>query len=114
MQRDLELIRRLLIAIEKLPYPNQYISFPWSEPCADVISYHVNLMQQGGLIQATENKLSCFNEWNDVCLTWKGHELLELIRAEENWQEAQNAVEKRSHGNNLELIKQHLLKRFQA
>jgi len=114
MQRDLELIRRLLIEIETLPYPNEYISFKWADQDAEVISYHVNLMHEGALIQAFENQLSCFYEWNDVRLTWHGHELLELIRDPNTWQSAKNAVEQFSHGNNLELIKQHLLQRRAA
>lgn len=111
MQRDLQLIRRLLIEIETLVYPNEYISFKWTDQDQQVVSYHVNLLHEGGLIQAFENKLSCFYEWNDVRLTWAGHELLELIRNEATWQAALQAVQQDSDGNNLELIKQQLLQR---
>ncbi len=112
MLRNMELIRRLLIAVEALPYPNEYISFKWADQDAQKVRYHVNLLHEGGLIQAYANPLSCFDEWSQVRLTWEGHELLALLRDEPVWQQAQAAVQERSGGDNLVLLKNYLLQHY--
>ncbi len=114
MYRHSQLIRRILLAIEPLPYPNEYISFDWKDYTPDMISYHVNLLHDSGLIQATENKLTCFDEWNDVRLTWTGHEFLELIRDEKVWKTTLDTVKKTTGGDSFELIQYHLLQHYQS
>ena len=86
MQRYPELIRQILLRIEEFPFPNQYMTFRFQEYEAPVVVNHVTLLREAGLIEAEENPYSCFDEWSNVRLTWRGHELLELLRDGERWQ----------------------------
>jgi hypothetical protein len=92
MRRDAALIRWLLLHIETLAYPNQYISFHFEGYSRDEIVYHVEILSESGLIQAQGNRYSCFDEWSDVRLTWTGHELTALIRDLHIWEEALAAL----------------------
>jgi hypothetical protein len=109
MQRDPDLIRKLLLAIEPKPFPNQYVSFEFDGHSEDGIAYHVLLMSEGGLIAAEKNPYSCFEEWNNVRLTWHGHELLDLCRDENRWQQAKQQLLQQSAGLNFEALQRILL-----
>ena len=112
MKRDPDLIRKLLLRIEECPFPNQYVTFKFAGHEAEEIVYHVTLLCESGLIEAEENKYSCFDEWNNVRLTWRGHELLELVRDQTRWQNALERAEQVSGGTvNFELVGQVLLRR---
>lgn len=110
MRRDPELVRRLLLEIETLPYPNQYTSFNWPEYSTDDIAHHIEIMNEDGLIEAFSNKYSCFDEWNEVRLCWRGHELLDLARNQEQWEAALARMEAEKLGMNFEVLRRLLIK----
>lgn len=86
MKRDLELIKELLIQIEESKAPARKdvrVIVKGEEP--EVISYHIKLMKDAGLIDAEDT--SGFNtyRWIPTSLTWDGHEFLDAIRNDTVW-----------------------------
>lgn len=87
MQRNWDLIRQILIKLEQktdtqgLLHPNQFSGYD-----ENTVSYHMNLLRQAGLIEAT-----CKTHGNApvFCLatnlTWAGHEFLDAIRSDAAW-----------------------------
>jgi hypothetical protein len=108
MQRNPELIRHILLKIEELPFPNQYMSFQFKDYKDLEITYHVTLLTESDLVEAEAHPYSCFDEWSNVRLTWQGHELTDLIRDEKRWQQA---LEKTGQTGsvNFEILKKQLL-----
>jgi hypothetical protein len=110
MRRDAELIRLLLLHIETLAYPNQYMTFHFDGHDASAIVYHIDILKESGLIQAEENRYSCFDEWSNVRLTWIGHEFTALLHEEQHWQAALAAVRAACGGEvNFALLQARLL-----
>lgn len=112
MKRDWELIRQILLKLEQksdtrsVVHPNQ---------CYDeeTVSYHLRLLDQAGLIEAT-----CGAHHNApvFCLgrnlTWAGHELLDAIRADSTWNRIGGLAKEKGLDLSFEAIKhiaRHLL-----
>ena len=92
MERDLDLIRAILLDIEARGTPTQLID-PTVEGSNDLqISYHVMLMEDAGLIRATDRSAIGIFRWSAGSLTWLGHELAEYLRDETLWETAKRDV----------------------
>jgi predicted transcriptional regulator len=97
VKRDWNLIRQILLELEKDPDPPvgpRAISIDGA--AAEAVSYHVMLMSQAGLIEAENCTSTSGFDWLPIGLTWNGHELLDSIRKDSVWR----AVTKRlaAHG----------------
>ena len=80
MKRDWELVRLILLEIEKLPpngilFPQHIKGFP-----PEVVSYHFKILKEAGLIVADCDYLCVAKS-----LTWEGHEFLDRIRENSVW-----------------------------
>ncbi len=87
MTRDWDLIRALLLKLEQKPDSQGFVHLnalpAWDE---DTVSYHIRLLSQAGLIEATckesnQAKVFCLA----INLTWDGHELLDSVRNDNAW-----------------------------
>ena len=89
MQRDMELIRKVLLAIEKAPEldrRSKYVIHQSAQlgladcPTPDVI-YQLILLIEAGLISGTSA-----NDGPMITgLTWQGHEFLDDVRDDDTW-----------------------------
>lgn len=72
MKRDADLVRDILLSVEA-----DHSGIKSKVTDQDIINHHLHLMIEGGLLSGNE-----INEgqWQIYGLTWKGYELLELIR----------------------------------
>ena len=91
MKRDMDLVRKILLAIEESESGN--IKLDRLDDDLDRVYRHVALMEEFGLVDAiiirsgdgpVERILRC--KVKD--LTWKGHEFLEKARDESIWEKA--------------------------
>ena len=84
MKRDMELMRRILLAIEASndDEPNS-IRLPRHEFDPLHIAHHIRLLQEGNLIHAVENRGTAIVPHS---LTWQGHEFLNAIRDNAIWE----------------------------
>lgn len=96
MKRDMDLIRKILLEIE-LYNGDDDIQTLRIEPYPDgVITYHVSLLKDAGLIDAT-----ILFGWGSVKptgysirhLTWQGHEFLDACRNEGIWTKAKEKLQ---------------------
>jgi len=87
MQRDWELIRKLMLDVEKLKQGESLAPVSVDPDDPDKIGYHFKLMVDAGLIIGTTPclKPDDFYMCYARCLTWDGHELLDFIRDETRW-----------------------------
>lgn len=96
MQRDMELIRKILFIIE-----DKYID-TWlgsDEIVIDgynmkIIGYHCSILHDAGLISDYEGQYAD-NELYYFCvggLTWDGHELLDKIKSDTVWNKTKDTI----------------------
>lgn len=93
MKRDMELIRRLLLAIEVEDNPSGPAALEVEGYGRDEVDYHLVLLLDAGLIEGT--RTATRNRPNLVRvrrLTWAGHEFLDAARAQGVWAEARRRV----------------------
>lgn len=108
MKRDMELIRKILFAIEEKYKPGDGVLFGPSIEGFDmpVIAEHCSLMYEKGLISAykplyADNTVYAFSVGN---LTGSGYEYLELIRNESVWEKTKEEVEQKQLPKTIETI----------
>jgi hypothetical protein len=87
MQRDMDLVRDLMLRIEADPVldGNRFIAFNKSDDfpghSVDEVTYHVDLLLEAGLVKGhSGNPNPLISQ-----LTWKGHEFLDDIRDPSIW-----------------------------
>ncbi len=92
MKRNLDLIRAIILDIEARGTPSDLID-PKVEGHNELdVSYHVMLMEDAGLIRATDRSAIGIFRWSAGALTWRGHELAEYLRDEALWGAAKRDV----------------------
>ncbi len=88
MKRDMDLARRILLAIEDAEDGAfTSIKLPTEEYGDLVISHHIRLLKEANLIHAIETKgyTSSAANWVPHSLTWKGHDFLDAVRDDAIW-----------------------------
>lgn len=89
MERDMDLARDILRAVEQGPYGAvNNRSFVDQDP--KVVAYHIELLEQAGLIEASIARANGAGAVaaNVQQLTWDGHEFLEAVRNDTIWAKA--------------------------
>lgn len=86
MKRDMDLIRAILMAIEEMPTPRpRQTDFKLDGYDPEIVSYHVFLLNDAGLIQASDVSHNLAFAWAPKRLTWAGHEFLDAARNDNIW-----------------------------
>lgn len=95
MDRDMDLVRLILLAVAdkgvipvRMMGPLTLEGYP-----ADLVSYHVWMLEGAGLIEAVDLTSHGHFECRPRCLTWHGHEFLDSIRDPEVWRQTKAGVE---------------------
>ena len=111
MKRDMDLVREILLRIEKGERPEGLIS-NIKKP-KDEVYYHIKIMSDFGLINAeiitAMNKVSpgpSFVVANIAGLTWEGYDFLDDIRNETVWKKTQAQIKKTTGTASLEMVKE--------
>ena len=90
MKRDLDLIRRILLNIEAQGEGSGFNQIADNGYAPEAIQYHVQLMNDAGLIVADE---LVPGQWWPERITWAGYEFLDLARNDALWQRTKRDVE---------------------
>jgi len=107
MKRDMDLVRRILLAVEAKQdgyLPLEDLAVPGYS--AEQIAYHTCLLQEAGLIEGTACNGPSGPEVIPVKLTWAGHELLDLARERSIWQEAKKRLSQAGVSASLVVLKE--------
>src|SRR5262245_2404043 len=85
MQRDMDLIRTLLLETESHGNP----LWPFRPTAAgyspEQVAYHVQLLADAGYVDAADMSTLGRLDWRPRSLTWQGHEFLDATRNETVW-----------------------------
>jgi hypothetical protein len=115
VKRDLELIRRILFAVEDAPTgfapPLEIEGYTPSQ-----IGYHAYLLIDGGFAKGPEltHMQSEGPEARITSLTWEGHDFAEAARDPERWQQVMKIVKDKGGSVTLDVVKQLLIKLMTA
>lgn len=108
MQRNWEVVRAILVALESQPEADGQITpdrFPPHAP--EVVSYHIHLLAQAGLVAAEDFSTNTTPFYFVASrLTWAGHELLDAIRREAAWSRIKKTARDKGLDLSFEAIKQ--------
>jgi len=101
MQRDMDLVRAILLAIERHPdgFAPQQLSIMGYTP--EQVGYHATLLKEAGLVEAIES--TNYDDTSPMAiitrLTWQGHEFLEAARSPDIWSQAKQLMHKAGGGS---------------
>lgn len=108
MKRDLDLIRRILLAAEEAPdFTLSCSDLASDDQPSATIARHVQLLQEAGYLEANLLDLEGQGVLDGTIdrLTWTGHEFLESARDNSVWQRAKRTVAEKVGGTPVEVIK---------
>jgi len=88
VKRDMELIRRVMLAAEKNKDPYEVVDPKFEGHNETEISYQIALLDDAGLLHGQDRSAIGVFRWSAGALTWRGHEFVEAIRDEAVWKEA--------------------------
>lgn len=115
MQRDLNLIRQMLIAIENAP-SGWAPELNFDGYSNDQINYHAYLLIDAGLARGHDitTLTSDGPEGAITHLTWEGHEFAAAARNESRWNKAMGVVAEEGGNITLDVMKQLLVSFMKA
>ena len=93
MKRDMELVRKLLAAIEQLDGSETASAIAVEGYSKEQIVYHAKILLDEGLILASDSSGMAVSR--DVLisrLTWSGHEFIDAARDETRWTKVKQMV----------------------
>lgn len=113
MKRDMDLVRKVLLAVEERNFPeeqraaNRNLDVPghsWQE-----ISYHVRIMTEAGIVTSVKDmvrdgSMTC-EVYRPISLTWAGHEFLDAARNDTVWNAAKDKIGKSALSVSFEVFK---------
>ena len=106
MKRDMDLVRRILMELEASDYPLDASVFADGRVTVPQAAYHIEIMQQAGLIKATiARDLSGNLDATAESLTWNGQEFLEAVRSDVMWATVKSTIAKTVGSTTLETVK---------
>lgn len=110
MKRDMDLVRKILLAVEEEKDDLEGITdFAIEDYSSAQISHHVVIMEQAGLIEAHIAPTMDGVMYIVRRLTWEGHEFLDAARNESFWNQAKEKVVETTGGLGFEALKAFLI-----
>lgn len=94
MKRDMDLIRQVLLEMEKQSFEDSGTFLKFDGYSDEEVSYQVMLLDEAGLIQAQNLSGGSDLVWVPMRLTWQGHEFLDAARDDTRWNKAKDAMAK--------------------
>jgi hypothetical protein len=114
MKRDMELIRKILLAVEDSKDASRRGFRPEIDGYEDeVIQAHVGLLWNKGLLKAMDGSSRDGESYIITGLTWEGYDFIEAARNEAVWRKAIHVVMEKGGGITLEIMSQLLKKLLQ-
>ena len=92
MKRNMDLIREIMLEIERQPDRHTWFSLNLAGSTPEAIDHYLLLLQDAGFIHLTRKTSSGEDTVFSGRLTWQGHEFLEAIRPDEWWERLKAAM----------------------
>lgn len=110
MKRDMDLARKILLAVEEKGGTRGGLDLDIPGHAKDEVSYHVQLLAEAGLLEAQDLSTMHGFEVRPKRLTWNGHEFLEAARNDTVWNRAKEIVKEEGGSIPFDLLKALLFK----
>jgi hypothetical protein len=111
MKRDMDLVRKILIELEKEPHGFAPRDLRLDAYKREEVGFHVYLMGQAGLLRVAD--VSALRSGSPMALPinieWEGYEFLEAARPDSMWEKAKERIVAAGGGLTIELLKEVLL-----
>ncbi len=85
MKRDMDLVRKILVAIEEAPEPGLIQGFAVAGCTGDQLYHHLVLLHNAGMIEGVDSSTFSDYEFMPGQLTMKGNEYLDAVRSDTIW-----------------------------
>ena len=85
MKLDKDLVREVLLQVEASPDPMAWVDITVDGHSEEEIAYHVQILDEAGLLEAEELTSLDGYDWRAKRLTYEGHEFLDTIRDAAAW-----------------------------
>lgn len=108
MRRDMELIRKILFAIEEQYVDVLLFNLKVTGYDFKIIAYHCDLLHQAGLLKEYKSQYAS-DELYVFCvgaLTWEGHDYLDKIRSDTVWNKTKAVINDRGLPLIIETVKE--------
>ena len=109
MKRNMDLIRTILLEIEKVNYEGGWINLQMAGYSDNEVSYHVMLLTEAGLIDAIDLSTNTVFAWAPKRLTWYGHEFIEASRDDTRWEKVKTIMKEKGGGFAFDVMKSLLI-----
>jgi DNA-binding transcriptional ArsR family regulator len=110
MQRKVDLIRSILLELEKAPFDPHGIEMNIPDYTQQEIGYHLMLLAEAELIDAEPVSTSDGINWKAIRPTWEGHEFLEACRDASRWEKAKKILHEKTGSIQFDLLNQLLVR----
>ncbi len=109
MKRDMDLVRKILFALEDRPanFEGEH-NFTVDGFDQTTVARHVQLMAEAGLIDAINLSTHAGVDWMPQRLKWEGHDFLDEARNDTLWNKAKSKISEAGVGATVEVMKQTL------
>ncbi len=105
MERDFDLIRRILTDIENLPIGESLTKIKFPDYDMRTIDEHIFLLDSVGMINMDTIKAQGgHKQYRITGLTWQGHDFLDASRDDSIWKKAKETVLKPSASITFDLL----------
>jgi DNA-binding transcriptional ArsR family regulator len=102
----MELVRQILLQIEaKGEHPLGWLDLDILGYDAEVVSHHVLLLQDAGMLEAQDLSSSAGFDVRPKRLTWNGHEFLDAARNDTIWKKATEIVKEKGGAIPFEVLR---------
>lgn len=107
MKRDMDLIRRMLLAAEEATTPIPDTAFADAEHTRALVAHNIEIMRQAGLVKATGSSDLSGNSFATIeSVTWAGHEFADAVRNDTIWSRTKQQVASTAGAATLDIVKQ--------
>lgn len=105
MKRDMDLVRSILLEVEKADSYNKPFELEVEEYSSDQVAHHLLLLRDAGLLAVEES-----SNWSEsyvlpIRLTWSGTEFLDATRDDTRWNRAKEIVQEKGGGLMIDVLK---------
>ena len=111
MKRDMDLVRKILLAMEDAENPEAWASIREAPYSDEVIAFHRYLMGEAGLLKTMpfQGDTDRYPGADALHITWMGYEFLDAARDVSIWASAKEKVLNAGVGFSLDIVKAVLL-----
>ena len=116
MKRDMELIRKMVLAVEEGPNGYAPDDLRIEGYTAEQLGYHAHLLVEDSLATGpiTTHINGSGPSAQITALTWSGHDFADVVRDETRWRKAMGIVQEKGGAVTLDIIKDVLLRLARA